>query len=344
MRLSVVVPCHNAASYLAQTIGSALDQSCPPDEIVIVDDASADDSLAVARQLEAGSKRIRVYEQAFRSAARTRNFGAEQATGDLIMFLDADDVLGAGALANLQEALSGSGAGPAADIAAVPWRRLDLVEGEWVDAPPSCAARRPGETPLSAWLRGCYYPPCAVMWRRESFSRFGPWPEQLRLGVNDDGLLMMRALCRGADFRERMDGVSYYRRLPASGSLSSRRREREGLLDRAEVLAEVRGCLKETGQLRGCRKSLRSAYLTLAADAAGQDDLIADYRARAQDLTDMSMRAGDVAAGALRRLRAAVRVIAPPPAPERQPVSGRVVNAGLAKAEELLTNSAGPAG
>ena len=130
-------------------------------------------------------------------------------------------------------------------------------------------------------LPGCAagtYPPCAVMWRRESFSRFGPWPEQLRLGVNDDGLLMMRALCRGADFRERTDGVSYYRRLPASGSLSSRRREREGLLDRAEVLAEVRGCLKETGQLRGCRKSLRSAYLTLAADAAGQNDLVADYR------------------------------------------------------------------
>ena len=70
-----------------------------------------------------------MYEQTFRSAAKTRNFGAEQATGDLIMFLDADDVLGAGVLANLQEALSGSDAGPAADIAAVPWRRLDLVEG-----------------------------------------------------------------------------------------------------------------------------------------------------------------------------------------------------------------------
>ena len=72
MKLSVVIPCRNAASSLGQTIGSVLEQTRLPDEIVVVDDASEDGSVDVARRFRG---RVRLVRAGFRSAPRNRRRG-----------------------------------------------------------------------------------------------------------------------------------------------------------------------------------------------------------------------------------------------------------------------------
>lgn len=88
--VSVVMPVHNGAGYLRAAIESALDQTVPPLEIWVVDDASTD---ATPEILAAFGDRIRVLRnQTAGGPARARNQAVAQARGDLIAFLDADDL------------------------------------------------------------------------------------------------------------------------------------------------------------------------------------------------------------------------------------------------------------
>ncbi len=87
--VSVVIPVWNAARHLRETLRSVLCQTCLPDEIVVVDDGSTDDSAAVAESL---SPLVRVLRQENRGESAARNRGIEAARGDWIAFLDGDDL------------------------------------------------------------------------------------------------------------------------------------------------------------------------------------------------------------------------------------------------------------
>jgi hypothetical protein len=89
--VAVVIPCHNYGRYLAEAIQSALDQTRPADEIVVVDDASDDSTEAVARAFAGqGVKYLRVEE---RHSQRTRRAGWLATASEALCFLDADDTL-----------------------------------------------------------------------------------------------------------------------------------------------------------------------------------------------------------------------------------------------------------
>jgi glycosyltransferase involved in cell wall biosynthesis len=85
------VPCHNAAPWLAEALGSALDQSWRRLEVVVVDDGSTDASLDIANRF-AGA-RCRVVHQEKRGASAARNQALILAQGEVIQYLDADDFL-----------------------------------------------------------------------------------------------------------------------------------------------------------------------------------------------------------------------------------------------------------
>ena len=89
MKFSVVIPLYNKANYIENTIRSVLDQTCDDYELIVVDDGSSDNSLALARKYE--SDRVRVIAQANQGVSVARNTGIENARGSFIAFLDADD-------------------------------------------------------------------------------------------------------------------------------------------------------------------------------------------------------------------------------------------------------------
>jgi glycosyltransferase involved in cell wall biosynthesis len=87
--ISVIIPAYNHEAYLAETIQSVLAQTCPPDEIIVVDDGSADGTAEVARS---HGKPVRCICQENQGLGGSRNRGLREARGSLIAFLDSDDL------------------------------------------------------------------------------------------------------------------------------------------------------------------------------------------------------------------------------------------------------------
>jgi glycosyltransferase involved in cell wall biosynthesis len=89
MTISITIPAYNAARTVAATVQSALSQTIKPFEILVVDDGSTDDTAHI---LGTFGDKIRVIRQENRGVASARNTLCREAQGDLIAFLDADDL------------------------------------------------------------------------------------------------------------------------------------------------------------------------------------------------------------------------------------------------------------
>lgn len=92
--VSVIIPCYRAASTIARALKSVAAQSYRPYEVIVVDDASDDDTLKVLKRLvkEYGESWLRVFLlEENRGPAAARNYGWEKASQPYIAFLDADD-------------------------------------------------------------------------------------------------------------------------------------------------------------------------------------------------------------------------------------------------------------
>ncbi len=92
-RVSVVIPHFNRARLLSETLESIHQQSVADWEVIIVDDGSEPEEWAAIRAME--SDRIRVLQRTngIKGPSRCRNMGAAEARGELLLFLDSDDVL-----------------------------------------------------------------------------------------------------------------------------------------------------------------------------------------------------------------------------------------------------------
>jgi glycosyltransferase involved in cell wall biosynthesis len=89
MRISAVIPTYNSAAFIRKTLESVLGQTLPPDEILVMDDGSTDDTVAI---LASYKPRIIVLQQENGGVAAARNKLCSHATGDLVAFLDHDDL------------------------------------------------------------------------------------------------------------------------------------------------------------------------------------------------------------------------------------------------------------
>lgn len=92
--VSVIIPCYNVAEFVQDAVNSALDQTYRNLDVVVVDDGSTDHSLQVLQFLERrrNDSRLRVIVQRNRGLSGARNTGLRHAHGELIAFLDADDM------------------------------------------------------------------------------------------------------------------------------------------------------------------------------------------------------------------------------------------------------------
>ncbi len=113
--VSVVIPSHNYAHYVSDAIESVLAQTYAPVEIVVVDDGSTDDTPVVLARF---GDRIRTQRLPGRGVAEARNTGLRACLGDLIVFLDADDLLLPDGIATLVAAFERH-------------PDVDVVHGQW---------------------------------------------------------------------------------------------------------------------------------------------------------------------------------------------------------------------
>lgn len=89
--ISIIVPVYNAMPYLPACTKSILDQTFDNWELLLIDDGSTDESGAYCKQLSTTDTRIKVHHQENEGLVLTRQHGIQMATGDYILFVDADD-------------------------------------------------------------------------------------------------------------------------------------------------------------------------------------------------------------------------------------------------------------
>jgi len=87
--ISVVIPLFNKAPYVVEAVRSALACDYPPHEVIVVDDGSTDDGPQRVRAL--ADPRVRLVSQPNRGVSAARNRGIDEAHGEYVAFLDADD-------------------------------------------------------------------------------------------------------------------------------------------------------------------------------------------------------------------------------------------------------------
>lgn len=175
MRTTIVVPVRDGERYLEPALRSLLDQRRPPDELIVVDDGSRDRSAAIAEALGA-----RVLRRPATGVAAARNAGAAAATGELLGFLDADDVAHTRRLALQVAALA---ADPALD--AVLGHAQNFLTQERADALRGRVAF--AERPLAG------HAPGALLIRRCAFETLGGFDEALPAGEAVDFFARLQA-------------------------------------------------------------------------------------------------------------------------------------------------------
>ena len=90
--VSVIIPAYNAERFIGQTLESVLAQTYANFEVLVVDDGSTDETVALVHSYAAQDSRIKLQQQANAGVAAARNAGIQAATGELLAPLDADDL------------------------------------------------------------------------------------------------------------------------------------------------------------------------------------------------------------------------------------------------------------
>jgi glycosyltransferase involved in cell wall biosynthesis len=171
LKISVIIPVYNGEEYLAAALGSVLAQTRPLDEIIVIDDGSTDSSPDILRSF---GDRLSVFRQQNGGVAAARNTGLERASGDLITFLDQDDLWPADRTQRLVEALESE---PEAELAV---GKVEICYQR--DTPPDPSENM--ETMHREFLLG------SMLVRAGLFPRLGRF--NTRIGYADDTEFWMR--------------------------------------------------------------------------------------------------------------------------------------------------------
>lgn len=232
--VSIIVPCFNAEKYVADAIRSALDQTYPNKDVIVVDDGSTDGSLAVIRSF---GDRIRWETIPHRGGSAARNRGIEVARGELVQFLDADDILHSRKLERQVKAHLKSGA----RITFCDWETIwDNGRRRAVNSP------RPDDDPVIFVLNN-QLQTAAPLHRRETLLQVGGFREDLVCSQERD--LHVRLACAGTSFYRVPEVLFTQRRLPGSVSEDIAR-----IFDQhPKILWPAYERLKESGHLTDAR-------------------------------------------------------------------------------------------
>lgn len=204
--VSILIPAHNSEKWIRNTLESALNQTWSRKEIIVVDDGSCDGTLAAARKYE--SSEVQVISQENQGASAARNTAFSLCQGDLIQWLDADDLLSPDKIERqVREYV----------VQDNPRLLMSSAWGKFIHAPESakfCPTELWRDLSVRDWLlykleSNLFMQTATWLVSRELSVRAGPWDERMK--VDDDGEYFCRVLMESCGVRFVPDGRVYYR-------------------------------------------------------------------------------------------------------------------------------------
>lgn len=205
--VSILIPAYNAEKWIGDTIRSAIGQTWPKKEIIIVNDGSSDNTLSIAKHFE--SESLKVISQENRGSTVARNRAYEYAQGDYIQWLDADDLLSSNKIYKQMKAaevcqnsltLYSSPYGvfhwrpeKARFVTSLLWQ--DLTPVDWI---------------LYKFSKNLWMNPVVWLVSRSITEKAGPWDE--RLSLDDDGEYFCRVVASSKSIKFVPETSCYYRR------------------------------------------------------------------------------------------------------------------------------------
>jgi len=270
--VSIGIPCYNNARWLGQAIESALAQTWPEKEVLVVDDGSTDNSAEVARGF---GERIRFFHTVNRGGNHARNLVVQYATGEWLQFLDADDYLEPAKVAQQLTEVNSE----AADVIYSPVQ-IETGIGN--------AARRE-QSPLDTcndlyaqWLAWEIPQTGGALWRKSALEAIGGWKENQPCCQEHE--LYLRALQAGLRFVFAPSALAIYRIW--SESTVCRKdprlviRVKTGLIDEMQAWLQQRGRWTSLHQHIAGRACFEMARTLAKSDRAAAAEYHRERRAR----------------------------------------------------------------
>ena len=204
--VSILIPAYNAERWIAETLESALAQTWPNKEVIVVDDGSRDETLSIARKFE--SKNVSIVTQDNKGAAAARNKAFDLCQGDYIQWLDADDLLSPNKVSAQM-----AGAEECEDnrrLLSCPWGYFMYRPHKARFVPtPLWDSLSPVDWILRKWAGNHHMQTATWVVSRELTEAAGPW--NMRLLGDDDGEYFCRVLLASNGVRFVSDAKVFYR-------------------------------------------------------------------------------------------------------------------------------------
>jgi len=185
-KISVIIPNYNRATIVSETVENMLLQSLPPDEIIVVDDCSTDDSVSVLKSF--GNKITLIQHEENRGPGAARNAALRIVTGDFVQFMDSDD------LSSLNKLQHQSAILEETDIVYSPWVRGSFRKKVFE---PEDVVLQQQALPTVKDMLTCFLTDWSIifqqcLFRRVFLKKVGFYREDMRL--HEDGEFFVRLL------------------------------------------------------------------------------------------------------------------------------------------------------
>lgn len=277
--VSILIPAYNADEWIADSIRSALAQTWKRKEIIVVDDGSTDQTLAIARKFE--SESVRVLTQENQGAATARNRALQLSQGDYIQYLDADDLLAPHKIERQFVALRESA------------NKRILLSSPWAPFYYRTRLARSAETSLwqdlspVEWLlckmgENLYMQPATWLTSRELTEAAGRW--DTRLLSDDDGEYFCRVLLQSEGTRFVPEARVFYRitRTNRLSHIGSSDEKKDALLISIKLHIRYLRSLEDSERVRwACLTYMRNWYHYFYPE---RQDIVAELQSLAAQL------------------------------------------------------------
>jgi len=277
--VSILIPAYNAEAWLAETIQSAVGQTWPRKEVIIIDDGSRDRTAEVARRFS--SKEVSVVTIENQGAAAARNHGLRLSQGDYIQYLDADDLLSPDKVERQMQSLRD--ADNKRILLSSSWAFFNYRTQQARFVPSSLwQDLSPVEWLIRKMSENLHMQTATWLTSRELAEVAGPW--DTRMFVDDDGEYFCRVLLASEGTRFVPEAKLYYRITPRSrlSHIGKSDRKKDAMAISMKLHVQYLRSLEESERVRkACLTYIQNWYENFYPD---RPDLMAELQTVAGEL------------------------------------------------------------